>query len=323
MKVDSVINLNKWSWDIDRITNYRQTYDIESGSSRVKVGIVDSGIDINHPDLRGKITKTVSLIDNEPNVDYIGHGTAVAGQIAGNGILPGVGPGLSLVSYKVVNQDNKTSNNLILEAIDLAINDNIDIINLSVGSYINKERANEISNKYKLIVKKARENNIVLISSSGYKSLLKENFIHVPSDINGIISVSSINKRGDLSYDALNTSVDYYTPSGDFGEEYKISKKINIQEMCLVLYPIDKQPSFVNRLLKFPTGYEFLSGTSLSAAKLSGVVGVLQSYSLLLNGKKLENDLILSILNRSNTSNKEIPVVDLYRSLIILKRMFS
>ena len=42
-------------WDIDAVTDNRSTYDIEMGNHDVKVGIIDSGIDVNHPDLKANI----------------------------------------------------------------------------------------------------------------------------------------------------------------------------------------------------------------------------------------------------------------------------
>mgnify|MGYP000880877652 CR=1 FL=1 len=72
-----------------------------------------------------------------------------------------------------------------------------------------------------------------------------------------------------------------------------------------------------------PSGYDLLFGTSLSTAKLTGVVGVLQSYALSLLGEKLKEDDIRILLDNSKLNNHFISSVNLYKALLNLKRMFS
>src|SRR5262245_57518044 len=74
------------------------------------IGVFDSGIDSNHPDFVGRIKETVSF-RSAPAIDRVGHGTHVAGIIAGTGAssvdekICGVAPGAELVVIGIVKED--------------------------------------------------------------------------------------------------------------------------------------------------------------------------------------------------------------------------
>ncbi|WP_339326541.1 S8 family peptidase, partial [Bacillus thuringiensis] len=75
-------------------------------SNRVKIAILDSGISKNHPDLVGKIKGEYNAINvDEPIVDNLGHGTAIAGIIAAKdndkGVV-GISPESDIFSVKVL-----------------------------------------------------------------------------------------------------------------------------------------------------------------------------------------------------------------------------
>ena len=75
----------------------------------VKVAVIDSGIDADHPEFDGKIAAAESFVGGSAFVDREGHGTFVAGLIAAgvdNGIgIAGMAPSAELLVAKVVNSD--------------------------------------------------------------------------------------------------------------------------------------------------------------------------------------------------------------------------
>ena len=104
----------------------------------VKVGIIDSGIDYTHPELAANYVGGWDFVnnDNDPR-DDLGHGTKVAGIIGaaddGLGIV-GVAPEADLYAYKVFDRFGNGSYSDIIAALSQAIADDIDVVNMSLGS---------------------------------------------------------------------------------------------------------------------------------------------------------------------------------------------
>ena len=105
----------------------------------ITVAVLDSGIDKNHPDLIGKVVAEKNFLADEVTADdLLGHGTMVAGIIAGsgnasNGMYKGIAPGASLLSVKVIDSkgDGKVSD--IIAGIEWAIYNGADVLSLSLG----------------------------------------------------------------------------------------------------------------------------------------------------------------------------------------------
>ena len=110
----------------------------------IKIAVIDTGVDFNHPDLFGWIDGKVIggynfIQDGEPPMDKNGHGTQVAGVIAADGQTKGVAPKAKILAYKVSEDGEGVSSDLITRAINKAIEDGADIINISLG--LNKTNA--------------------------------------------------------------------------------------------------------------------------------------------------------------------------------------
>jgi len=109
--------------------SYQNGYD----GSGIVVSIIDTGIDLNHPDLEGQIIGGYDFVDNdEIPEDTNGHGTQVAGIIASNGNLKGIAPNSKILMYKVSEDGESVPSHLIIKAIEKSIEDNADIINISL-----------------------------------------------------------------------------------------------------------------------------------------------------------------------------------------------
>jgi minor extracellular serine protease Vpr len=136
------------------------------GGNGIKVAIIDTGIDFNHPDLYGwgpdgKVVGGYNFIqEGKPPLDTNGHGTQVAGVIAADGQLVGVSPKAKILAYKVSENGEAVSSDLIIKAIDKAIEDGADIINISLG-------VNQTNEKIDDAVNKALEKEIFVVTAAG------------------------------------------------------------------------------------------------------------------------------------------------------------
>jgi len=129
--------------------------------SGIVISIIDTGIDLNHPDLEGQIIGGYDFVDNdEIPEDINGHGTQVAGIIASNGNLKGIAPNSKILMYKVSEDGESVPSHLIIKAIEKSIEDNADIINISLG-------INQTNTKIDQVVNKAVKNNIFVVTAAG------------------------------------------------------------------------------------------------------------------------------------------------------------
>lgn len=233
----------------------------------IKIAVIDTGIDVNHKDLKDNIwfnkKEIKDGIDNDGNgfvddvngwnfaeenndlTDDIGHGTHVSGIIVKNF------PDAKIIPIKYYSKKNNTfSFENSLKALDYAISLNVDIINYSScgRGYSEKE--------FKLL-KKAKDNGIIVVVASGNKGTDNDKEAMYPSSYNlsNLISVSSVTKNRSLSktsnFGKNTVDVSY------FGEKVKSTLPNN--------------------------RYGRLTGTSQATAFVSSFVGVLKSknYNIL------------------------------------------
>ncbi|WP_428324698.1 S8 family serine peptidase [Nitrosopumilus sp.] len=132
----------------------------------IKIAIIDTGVDFNHPDLfgwgpDGKVIGGYNFIqEGKPPIDNNGHGTQVAGVIAADGQAVGVAPKAKILAYKVSEDGEGVSSDLIIRAIEKAIEDDADIINISLG-------VNKTNTKIERAVNQALEKEIFVVAAAG------------------------------------------------------------------------------------------------------------------------------------------------------------
>ena len=212
----------------------------------VKVAILDSGC-IQHPDLINNIIGGKNFTAEGSETDYNdlnGHGTHVAGIIAGNGKVMGVAPNAKLLILKVLDKTGNGNCQGLYDAINYAIEQKVDIINMSLGISIN---VNEIHT----MLKKAVDNNICVVCACGNegdgKAFTDE--YSYPAGYNEAISVGAIdNARVNAVFTNSNKEVD------------------------LVAHGVNVVSTHLNY------GYHSMSGTSQATPHVTGALALLKEY---------------------------------------------
>ncbi|WP_303964908.1 S8 family serine peptidase [Sporosarcina ureae] len=179
-------------WWIPHIQPYSIWSNVNQQQKDVVIAVIDSGIDTNHEDLRGRIQSGgYNFNDNNTNVtDLEGHGTQVAGVIAataGNSIgITGVtGPyNMKILPIKVFDSTGYTTTAKLIQAVDHAVRNNVDVINLSLGGPNNSSIFNDS-------VQRAITAGISVVASSGNEAM-KGNPISYPASYPNVISVGAI-----------------------------------------------------------------------------------------------------------------------------------
>lgn len=157
-------------WAISQI-NLDDAWNISTSNSVVTIGILDTGIDADHPDIQGCVNETASrdclsgyalAVSNvtDPN----GHGTMVGGVIGAtaNNVIGvcGVSRNVELISLRIADQNRNSSSSAIMAALCYAHDNGIKIINMSLSYFvINQEIRHYLNNTYNGLVICAAGNN--------------------------------------------------------------------------------------------------------------------------------------------------------------------
>jgi len=228
----------------------------------IKVAILDTGIS-NHPILRNKIIDSIDFtLENNP-IDKNGHGTMMAGIIAGsksdNGEgFNGISPNIQLYNVKVLNDEGNGVTSDIIAGINYAIEKKVDIISMSFGgTYIENKDSPLL-----MAIQSAIDRGIKVIISAGNCGPFNNNpkcggFVGVttPGNMENAITVGAVDKLGNYADFSGGYESDYIKPD-------------------VVAPGVDIITSNVN-------GYVQKSGTSLSTAFVTGMTAlVLEKKSL-------------------------------------------
>jgi len=267
------------AWHVDSITNNGLSLEKATGEG-VRIALIDSGIDPNHPILSGKIDleDAVSFIsEDESIVDTNGHGTMVAGIIAQ------VAPDAKITPYRVISAASGDSA-WTIQAIIQAVDDGNDLINMSLGTYKAADIEDELLTikAFERAIEYAEEKHVLVVASTGNKSLNldtyyeEEHMKHLPGSLQGVIAVSSNNGDVLASYSNFGSNTRFCAPGGDL---VYINDMLDLSEWIYCIYPTTMDNGL--SVLGVPQGYTFSYGTSLSAPQITAAIAdVIDFYEL-------------------------------------------
>jgi len=133
----------------------------------VRIAIVDTGVDLHHPDLAGRIAGTADFT-GEGLLDYHGHGTHCAGIAAGSGDASGgsyrgVAPKAEIYAAKVLGSDGQGMMSDVMAGVEWAVSQNVQIISLSLGGIGPSNGQDALSD----ICNAAVEAGVVVVTAAG------------------------------------------------------------------------------------------------------------------------------------------------------------
>jgi subtilisin family serine protease len=241
---DSYIN---YEWAL-KSAEVDSSWSLITQKKQVKVAIIDTGVDYTHPDLQGRIDVEdgFNFVSNTTNVkDDNGHGTHIAGIIAAssnNGIgISGITGNLDvkIVPVKVLNSEGVGDSDIIAQGIKYAADKGVQVINLSLGGM---EKSTEINAAIDYAVSK----NITIIAASGNDAT--DCASYTPANNPKVITVSAIGQNDKIAY------------FSNYGNNVSVSA-----------------PG-VNILSTYINGkYAYMSGTSMAAPIVTGVVAMIKA----------------------------------------------
>jgi thermitase len=258
-KPNDLLYQENYQWNLP-VIGTEQGWDITRGTAEVEIAIVDTGVDLDHPDLKNRIVKGYNVINEsaEPDDDN-GHGTHVAGIIASetnnNEGIAGMTWFSKIMPVKAMGAKGYGTTFDIARGIVWAVDHGADVINLSLGNY-------QPSKVLEEAVRYAYSKNVVMVSAAGNDGSNQPTY---PSAYPEVLSVAAVD------YDGKRASFSNY---GDY---------IDIAAPGVYI------PSTY-----FNKQYAALSGTSMAAPHVAGLAALIKSAN-----PDLKNTQVINIIKKS------------------------
>lgn len=265
----------------------RYAQSLTKGSPTVKIAVLDTGLSMSHPELRGKLAKAADFVDltglntsdfvgdvtgyDDVPEDEVGHGTHVSGIIAGRGVGmdEGVAPDCKLFALRVLatmKSDDRLYGAGIVDninpAIKAAVDWGADVINMSLGI---KHVGGGLPHAD--VIKYALSKNVTVVAASGNDGTSER---YYPGALPGVFAVGAVDADGKpASFTSYGANISVVAPG------------VNIYS------------SFARN------SYAVATGTSQASPFVAGMVGLMKSYAQQF-GQRLTDPDIWDVFRRTS-----------------------
>lgn len=230
----------------------------------VRIAVVDTGVDRNHPDL--DVSGGLNTVLGEKPGDFgdngEGHGTHVAGIIAAGGTPPkghrGLAPSAGLRSYRVFPKGSgEASNYSIAKALDAAAHDRCDLVNLSLGG-------GPPDPVVRAAIEHVRRHGALVFAAAGNESRSPVSF---PASDSLALAISAMGREGTFPEDSVE-ALDVAPPRG-------ADRKNFVAAFSNVGLEMDLTAPGVGIVSTYPGGYAAMSGTSMACPAATGIAAAI------------------------------------------------
>jgi thermitase len=253
-------------WHLDKISA-SAAWDATQGDSNTKIAVIDSGVDLDHPDFAGeKIANKTECtvpdksdtskppanicVDGDGANDTNGHGTHVAGiasAATGNGEgVAGTCPDCSLLIARAEDRSGMLTDASIIAAIEWSIANDADVINMSYSCSCSSEAEESALNA-------ASAAGITLVAAAGNQENRRPRY---PAAYESVMSVAATTRQDTRDYTNFGPTIDVSAPGGSSGQNNAV----------------------FSTLLNGRYGNK--TGTSMASPVVAGIAGLLSSRGL-------------------------------------------
>ncbi|MCC3380052.1 S8 family peptidase [Paenibacillus farraposensis] len=262
---------SRYQWNLPA-TETNRGWGLGKGSKNVVVAVVDTGVDLDHPDLKGQILSGHNVVKpSEKPYDDVGHGTHVAGIISA---LVNNGEGVAGMTWynkvmpvKVLDQSGSGTTYSVAEGIIWAADHGAKVINLSLGNYAQAEFLHDA-------IKYAYDKDVVLVAATGNDNTERPGYPAAYPEVFAVSATDSSMHRA--SFSNYGDYVDVMAPGASIASTYPGNR------------------------------YAALSGTSMASPHVSALAALVRSVNPDLTNKEVMD------LMRSNVIDLGAPGHDKY-----------
>jgi len=239
------------TWGLDET----DVIDSPFSGNGVRVGVVDTGLDMSHPDFQGRIVSSISYVSRTAQDDH-GHGTHCAGTLCGQEHSTrryGIARDAEVCVAKVLGRDGRGKEANVIKGIDWAIQQGCRVISVSIERGVDTCRPG-YSVAYEAAGLRAVQRNSLVIAAAGNRSDRRANFfrpVSAPANTPSIIGVGAIRENRGMAYFSNRAACQY-------GEVNFVAPGNNVFSADLG-----------------PNRFRLRNGTSMAVPHVSGIAALL------------------------------------------------
>ena len=270
------------AWGVKRISS-GTVHDGGNKGTDVKIGIIDSGVDRGHQDLNDVYAGGYDFVQDDADPDDVyGHGTHVAGTACAEdndlGVV-GVAPGCALYSLRVLNDSGSGSWSATIAAMDWAVLNRLQVVNLSLGS------SQDPGSTVKAAFDNAEAKGLVIVAAGGNSGTPsgKGNNVIYPAKYASVIAVAATDKNDTRpSWSSTGEEIELAAPGVSVLSSWNDGDS-----------PHNPQPFILDG-----DWYKEGSGTSMASPHVAGAAALVIAAGVTdSNGNGRINDEVRAILN--------------------------
>ncbi|WP_440111135.1 S8 family peptidase [Paenibacillus sp. QZ-Y1] len=281
--VPNDILFSDYQWNLPAIETNRG-WNITKGNKDVIVAVVDTGVDLTHPDLKGKLLDGYNVVDpGSKPLDDVGHGTHVAGIIGAivnnNEGVAGISWYNKVLPVKVLDNSGSGTTYAVAEGIIWAADHGAKVINMSLGNYADAQFLHDA-------IKYAFDRDIVLIAATGNDNTERPGY---PAAYPEVFAVSATDPdMTKASYSNYGDYVDVMAPGSSIASTYPNNQ------------------------------YAALSGTSMASPHVAALAGLIRSLNPDLTNTEVMDLMRQSVIDLGDPGHDKYygyGQVDVYKAL--------
>ncbi|RED64230.1 S8 family peptidase [Cohnella phaseoli] len=250
---------SEYQWNLPEIAT-EAGWKLAKGNPDIVVAVLDTGVQADHPDLKGRIVKGVNIVDPsaDPN-DDVGHGTHVAGIIAAevnnNEGVAGMTWYTKIMPVKVLDDTGAGSTYSVAEGIIWATDNGAHVINMSLGNYAQAEFLHDA-------IKYAHDKGVVLVAASGNDNTDRPGFPAAYPEVLAVAATDPDESRAE--YSNYGDYIDVAAPGSSIPSTYPGSR------------------------------YAALSGTSMASPHVAALVSLVRSAN-----PDMSNEEVMELIRKT------------------------
>ncbi|MET7402958.1 S8 family serine peptidase [Dactylosporangium sp. NPDC005572] len=243
----------------------------------VKVAVLDTGVDLDHPDLAGRVSTTASFVPGETVDDGNGHGTHTISTVGGTGAEPGVAPDADLIAGKVLSDAGTGEDSWVIAGMEWAVAQHAKVVSMSLGDSLPSDGTDPVSTALNTLSAQSGTLFVVAAGNTGAEAAMG-----APGVADAALTVAAVDRDDQLAY--FSSRGPRY---GDYG-----------------LKPDIAAPGVDITAAAPGGGYATMSGTSMATPHVAGAAAILAQQHPDWTGARLKDALM--------GSSKALPQLDAY-----------